>query len=399
MSYSTYHHVLLSPLVGGAARVAMEIARELSSSGVKNKLWFPGEGAALQTARSCFGLDADTYPLTSAMSSRPWQAIYGNAFFWRRLRRDSVVHVHSPVVYGALSRGLAASNALRVVHIHSEADLNSIEWAFRSPPDLVISCASYLEQRLQASSGLTLRSTTIPNPVELTACSSGSVASLESTGCPTGKPRLLMLANLSPLKGQLSAIQALATPLLRDLDAQLLLAGEERPHDKGFELQLRQLAAELKVDDRVWFLGFRDDCADLLRAADMLLLPSHTEGMPLTILEAQACGTPVIATPVGGIPEIIIDGVSGLLVEIENVEMLADRIASVLRDGQLRARLSENGRRQVEQRHSIEKYCRDLSQQIGMVREDDLKSPSADRSRPRFGRSNSPVSQPRYVPH
>lgn len=363
-----YHHVLLSPLVGGAARVAMEIARELTSSGLKNRLWFPSQGAALQTARAAFGLDADTWPLECALSSRPWKALYGNVFFWRRLRRDAVVHVHSPIVYGALSRGLAASGAVRVVHIHSEADLNSIDWAFRNPPDLIVSCAGYLEQKLQEASSLPLRTTTIPNPVDLTGYSPGTGKPRELSGCSEGKPLLLMLANLSPLKGQISAIQAVATPALRDLDTQLLLAGEERPHDKGFESQLRDLARELKVDDRVRFSGFRHDCAELLRAADMLLLPSHTEGMPLTILEAQACGTPVVATPVGGIPEIITDGVTGLLVENDNVEALADRIVSILRDDELRTRLSENGRRYVEQHHSIANYCQALRRQIEIAR-------------------------------
>ena len=80
------------------------------------------------------------------------------------------------------------------------------------------------------------------------------------------------------------------------------------------EAEMRRLAAELGLAGRVHFLGQRDDVPDLLSALDLFVLPSHSEGVSLALLEAMAAGLPVIATAVGGLPEVVTDGENGLLI-------------------------------------------------------------------------------------
>src|SRR5205823_5255694 len=80
------------------------------------------------------------------------------------------------------------------------------------------------------------------------------------------------------------------------------------------------------------FLGFRSDVADVLRAADIVVLPSLDEGLPLAVLEAMACAKPVVATPVGGVPEAVVDEVTGILVPPSDSESLAAAMLRLLQD-------------------------------------------------------------------
>jgi glycosyltransferase involved in cell wall biosynthesis len=120
----------------------------------------------------------------------------------------------------------------------------------------------------------------------------------------------------------------------------LLIAGDgaKRPE---YEALTRELGL---TDEWVRFLGFRSDAPDLLGAADLFLLPSLTEGLPLSVLEAMTHGLPVIATPVGGVPEVVLPGRTGVLVPVEDVEALAGAIATMIQDRATRARLGEAGR-------------------------------------------------------
>ena len=108
------------------------------------------------------------------------------------------------------------------------------------------------------------------------------------------------------------------------------------------------MAADLGLAGRVHFLGQRDDIPDLLAALDIFVLPSHSEGVSLALLEAMAAGLPVIATAVGGLPEVVTDGVNGLLIPPQDPEALAQALARLLDDPALAKKLGENARQHVE---------------------------------------------------
>ena len=93
--------------------------------------------------------------------------------------------------------------------------------------------------------------------------------------------------------------------------------------------------------DRVQFLDYRSDTADLLRAADVFLLPSTHEGLPLSVLESQARKVPVLAAPTGGIPEVVIDGETGFLHSATDVIDYENRIEALLRHSDLYDRVTE----------------------------------------------------------
>jgi glycosyltransferase involved in cell wall biosynthesis len=122
---------------------------------------------------------------------------------------------------------------------------------------------------------------------------------------------------------------------------------------------LEKEASDIGMADRVKFLGFRDDVPSLLQAMDVFVLPSLSEGLPLSVLEALSLKKPVVASDVGGIPEIIENGVTGYLVPPENPEALAEKITLLLQNPERAAVIGQAGRRRVEEDFSLPRMIRE----------------------------------------
>jgi glycosyltransferase involved in cell wall biosynthesis len=168
-------------------------------------------------------------------------------------------------------------------------------------------------------------------------------------GISPGARVLGTVARLSPEKDQATLLRAFRQ-LARELpSAHLMLVG-----DGALRSELERLARDLGLAERTHFLGERRDIASLLRAMDVFCLPSLTEGTSLTLLEAMATGLPVVATAVGGNPEVVADQVSGLLVKPGEPDQLAHALLCVFQDGQWARRLGHAGREIVRQRYSMQ---------------------------------------------
>jgi len=166
----------------------------------------------------------------------------------------------------------------------------------------------------------------------------------------------LCLGLLGPRKGTPDLLTALATPTLHSLDWRMTIAGN------GEIEQSRSLCYDLGLSDRVTLPGWQEpeQVAELLRSADIFVLPSHFEGLPVAILEAMAAGLPVISTPVGAIPDAVKDGVTGFLVQAGATGMLAEAIAKLVNDRGLRERMGEAGRNLAESQFSIEAVAKKI---------------------------------------
>jgi glycosyltransferase involved in cell wall biosynthesis len=158
-------------------------------------------------------------------------------------------------------------------------------------------------------------------------------------GIPDGVPLVGTVANFKPHKGQEHLLRAAAIVRRRIPDARFVLVGVG-PR----EGQMRREADQLGLDGAVIFAGFRDDAPRVMRAFDVFVLPSENEGLPIALLEAMAQGRPVVATRVGGTPEVLQHGVQGLLVPPGSPEQLADAITTVLGDRAMRERMGDAGR-------------------------------------------------------
>ena len=161
---------------------------------------------------------------------------------------------------------------------------------------------------------------------------------------------ILNVATLHERKGQEDLIEAFAIERVKN--RRLVLVGDGPARKK-----LEKLVNSKNLEDSVRFLGQRNDIPKLMRSADIFVLPSRREAFGLVVLEAAACELPIIATSVGGVPEIITDGESGILVNQSDPKSIADAIKKMANDEGLRQRLARNAYEMVVTRFSTQKMA------------------------------------------
>ena len=171
-----------------------------------------------------------------------------------------------------------------------------------------------------------------------------------------GRRVVLYCGRLEPLKGADTLVDAVAalTQQREFDDVTVVVLGDDSgdtPHTGGERARLERRAARSGIADRIRFMGAvpHDRLGDYYAMAEVCVVPSRTESFGLVALEAQSLGTPVVAAAVGGLTEIVVDGVTGVLVPDRDPRRYADAIASVLRDHELRLSMGEAGRDRASQ--------------------------------------------------
>jgi glycosyltransferase involved in cell wall biosynthesis len=155
-------------------------------------------------------------------------------------------------------------------------------------------------------------------------------------GVPPGDLLAVTVAGLRSEKGYDVLLQTARRLADRGVPVRFAAAG-----GGPLEKELAERQGELGLEGRFRFLGHRDDALALMTAADVFVLPSHQEGLPVVLMEATSVGTPIVATAVGGVPQVITDGVTGLVVPPGRPDLLADALERLSSDPELRDRLGK----------------------------------------------------------
>lgn len=198
---------------------------------------------------------------------------------------------------------------------------------------------------------------------------------LDSVRIPRSAQIVGTVGNLYPVKGHLDLIRAARTILERRPATHLVILGRGALHDT-----LVAEAEALGLRDRVHLLGYREDVNEWLATMDVFAMPSLSEGLPLSLLEAMSSGVPVVVTDVGGMPEVVQDGETGFVVPPGNVGALADRISFLLGDPARAARMGVAARELVADRFQLDRMVaqyRDLYSRAAR-REDCARHPRKD---------------------
>ncbi len=306
---------------GGAQQVALDLAVGLRSCGC-SVLFVGPESEALDRIVEA-GFEAHVLAIRSAWALRPISRL-------ARLMRDrgvDVAHCHGR---RAAMIGLPAAHLARVpvrlIHVHSVAAtggskrVNAVSIRMLSRlADGVIYCSQSVKDELDRSGDPRLR--VIPNGV---AFGRGPLKRELSAGAPR---TLVAIGRLERVKGFDVLLTALVT--VRDAipDISVKIAG-----DGALRGDLERLRSELRLTKCVEFLGFVDDIQTLLQSAEIFVMPSRWEGLPISLLEAVASGVPVVASAVGAVPEVITDRETGRLIPPGDVEALAKAIIEVLQN-------------------------------------------------------------------
>lgn len=332
-------HVIQELETGGAERVVVALVRASRAA---------GHEVAVAAAPGAFARDlgVERYPIPlvrrrlSHLALAAWAVNRA-----RRAFRPDLLHAHNPAMAGATSvasRRGRRPRALVTVQGVPDEDYPKSARVLRLAGLPVVACGPGVAAAL-AEHGLQVRAT-IVNSVPPAVPPADRAALADEWRLPDGQRLIVAVGRLVPQKNHALAIRAL--PHVPDAVLAIVGGGPLRE-------QLERVADEAGVRGRVVFAGVRSDARAVMGAADAVVLPSRWEGLPLTGLEALAAGTPLVATAVRGIQELVVDGESALVVPPDDARALARALERVLGERDLAERLRRCGR-EIAAAHSEE---------------------------------------------
>jgi glycosyltransferase involved in cell wall biosynthesis len=338
---------------GGAERLLLLMAEELRQRGyevcpvgpVDGSGWLAGEFRAR-------GFEPETFSNTSMID---WRCVRGLMELFDR-REIDLVHSHefTMAVYGAAACRLSRRG--HVVTMHGGKYYATkwrrrqvSRWALRRSVPVAVSAAT----RNHLTRSLRLAPDSVRVIYNGIRFSPGTRSRLrEELAVGSNEALIVAIGNLYGVKGHKHLLEAVHRIRVRQpkLPWRLAIAGRGEERD-----ELVGLAAQLGLSTRVHFLGFRPDVADILAAADVYAMPSLSEGLPLALLEAMFARKAIVASNVGGIPEVVRESESALLAPPGDPERLSLVLQRLLEDRGLRDRLAEAASRRANERFSVEK--------------------------------------------
>jgi glycosyltransferase involved in cell wall biosynthesis len=365
--------------VGGAERLLLSILARLDRASSDPVLVCPEPGA-LRKMGLDLGVRAETVRVLDARFTwRPDHLVRYLKSFARVVLdlRKKVIRIDPDLIHAnSVRAGLvvtAATLGLKkqvVWHIH---DLLP-----RHPFNSLIRAVGLLSRRTrfiavaQASADrftgsfrpLRKRVTAIPNGIDLETFRPDPIAReaiRSELHLGVDEPVIGIIGRLTQSKGQLELLHAFKRVLSEIPAATLLIVGAPAfNQEHEYEALLKRTASEPGTSDRVLMLGARDDVAVIMQALDLLIVNSSSEACCLVVLEAMACGVPVLATRTGGTPEIIEHGRNGWLIPWGDGDELATAIINLLRADELRAELGHRARETAIARFSTDRFIREI---------------------------------------
>jgi L-malate glycosyltransferase len=307
---------------------------------------------------------------------------------WRLSRvikrlRPHVVHAHDPhgIAMAALALSFAGSKAAPVLVASRRVDFHLKEnsfsrWKYRQV-DCFIAASEAIRLMLVADGVEASRTVTVHEGIDVDHAASAEPVNIhEAFWLPHHAPVVGNVAALVPHKGHRHLIEAAHRVVQEIPDARFVIFGEGELRD-----QLERQVRDYRLEKHVLLPGFRTDVLGCIKSFDLFVMSSVTEGLGTSLLDAMACGKAVVATEAGGIPEVVDDQVTGMLVPPRNHQAMATAIVRVLRDEALRRRMGDAGLARVRARFTVERMVAETAavyaRVAGRPHVTDTASPSA----------------------
>lgn len=326
------------PTYGGSGAVAIDLASALANRGHEVHVISYGTPFRMSTAGNLIlhEVAVPTYPLfryppyDMALASKMAEVASDHQL--------QVLHAHYAIPHSMvayLAREILGNQRVAVVTTLHGTDITLIgsdpsyrpatQFALRRS-DGVTAVSEYLAKETNRTICGDCSIEVIPNFVDIVRFAPRKRSELRDSFAAEGEPLLVHISNFRPVKRVCDVIRVFHH-VYRDHPARLLMIGDgpERP-------AAERLSRELELHSRVLFTGSLPDAAPLLAQSDAFVLPSDGESFGLAALEAMACGVPVVAARAGGLPEVVRDGVEGILADVADVETMGRRLSSLLAD-------------------------------------------------------------------
>ena len=343
--------------IGGGNRSLQTLWQAIGNSSVEALAVCPSDGPMVEL---CRGMAVPVKVFAYAQPSWQHPITTLNAYLrWRRLLlecKPDIVHAND--FSNARSVAIAAwSLQLPLVcHVQFHASESYLRWVFRFLPKpsafiynshaTLALCQPVLKEVCPHS-----RHVLVHN------CVDTAVFKKHRHRVGTEGPRVGIVGNLIAIKGHRDFLEMARILTRQGIRAEYWIVGEDI-HGIGYRRELEQSTDVLGLKDRVKFFGFRTDVRELLQQIDVLVVASHEEPFGIVSVEGMACEIPVVGTRVGGIPEVIEDGVTGFVVAPRSPHELASKVAVLLGNLELRRRMGTKGRARAEHLFSSQTHAR-----------------------------------------
>ncbi len=356
--------------IGGSERDLLVLLKSLDRHKWEPSVACPGTGPLLHQLHA---LAIPTYALTLP----PWRKLL--SFFERHsaVRRlgiligqlnPAMIHVNDiwwvPHTLRAVRYHL--SSLPIVAYVRQEIEPAKVRRYGLDQVDAVIAISQQVEQSLIVGGVSANRVRTLYSGIDLSGKQPQTDGQTirQRAGIPSGAVLLGTVANLFPRKGYEVMLRALPAIIRAVPTVHYMIVGSDEHH---YADRLKQLAQELQIADRVHFVGFQDPVRPFLAALDLYVHPALMEGFGIAVVEAMAMGQAVVATTTGGLPEVVAQGETGLLVPPGDAEALAATVIALLEDTLKRQQMGRKGMVRAQERFSLAASVMQVEQVYGEV--------------------------------
>jgi L-malate glycosyltransferase len=350
--------IVCYPTYGGSGVVATELAKGLANRGHNLHILSYARPARLDSLRTDITfheVDLSSYPLFEyppydlALANKMVELIeYANL---------DVLHVHYAIPHATsayLARQIVNENSCKVpvittLHgtditlVGSNPTYKKVVDFSINQSDGVTAVSEYLKQETYKLFDIKKEIKVIPNFIDLDRFKRSKKEHFKKAICPEGEKVITHVSNFREVKRVTDVVEAFAQLLKNGVPSKLLMVGDGPDRSKA-----EQKCRDLNVCEHVRFLGKQEQVEEVLSIADLFMIPSGSETFGLAALEAMSCSVPVISSNVGGLPEVNIDGETGYVCELGDVECMGRLATKILKDEKLHKKMSKAARKRAE---------------------------------------------------
>ncbi len=350
--------IVCYPTFGGSGVVATELAKGLANRGHNLHIISYAQPARLDSFRTDITyheVDLSSYPL---FEYPPYDLALANMMVnLIQFAKLDILHVHYAIPHATsayLAKQILNTKASKVpvittLHgtditlIGSDPTYKQVVDFSINQSDGVTAVSEYLKNETYRLFDIKKEIKVIPNFIDLDRFKKSKKEHFKKAICPEGEKIVTHVSNFREVKRVTDVVAAFDQILKNGVQAKLLMVGDGPERAKA-----ENKCRELKMCDHVRFLGKQDQVEEVLSVSDLFMIPSGSETFGLAALEAMSCSVPVISSNIGGLPEVNIQGETGYLCELGDIECLGRCATEILKDEKLHARMAANARKRAE---------------------------------------------------
>jgi N-acetyl-alpha-D-glucosaminyl L-malate synthase BshA len=352
------------PVYGGSGVIATELGKALAARGHQIHFITYSMPFRLSHVRENIffhEVNVNTYPLfeyppyTLNLTSKMVDVV--------KYERLDLLHMHYAIPHATsavMARQILATEGLHVpvvTTLHG-TDITLVgqdpsfapvvNWSINES-DGVTAVSEYLRRETLSVCDIRAEIEVIPNFIDTNRFQRQNKAHFKQAICPNGEKVLIHVSNFRPVKRATEVVEVFYRLRSEGLPVKLMLVG-----DGPDRIACEQLARQRNVYEDIRFLGKQDPVEEILSIADVFMMPSGSETFGLAALEAMACQVPVVASHIGGLPELVVEGETGFLCPLDDLDAFTERTHQILTDDALHARMAEAARHRAQAAFDIQ---------------------------------------------